>query len=118
MVFATNKEIVAVFINGHPVASAVEFFFTAGGKRIADKTGRAFFRSPVVALHHYGTSSVEKSLLAALRDFSAGRINGDQVSIGTSFPDRNGRRLVWCDRPHLVVCAYIRLRRSVKIRIF
>ncbi len=58
VVYATDKQIIAFVIKGHPVASAVEIFFATDGKRIADKASRAFFRSPVVTLHHYGTSSV------------------------------------------------------------
>jgi len=35
VVFATDKQIIAFLIKGHPVASAVEIFFAAGSKRLA-----------------------------------------------------------------------------------
>src|ERR1051326_5475828 len=117
MVLTTDKQIVAFLIKGHPVAGAVEFFFAADSKRIADKTGRAFFRAPVIAWHHNGTSGVEKSLLSEARDSLAVRIDGDEIGVGTSFPDRNRRSLFWCNRLHFIICAYIRLGRSVKVRI-
>src|SRR5438067_13241378 len=83
VVFATNKQIVAPLIEAHPVASAGEIFFAAGSKGIANKAGCTLLGPPVVALHHYGTSSVEKSFLSWLRDSSASRIDGDQGGTGT-----------------------------------
>src|SRR5215472_8528031 len=102
MVFAADKQIVAFLVKGHPVSSTIEFFFATGGKRIAYKASRTLFRPSVVALHHYGTSSVEKSFVSWPGDFFPVRIDGDQIGIGTSFADRNRRRLFWCDRFHLI----------------
>src|SRR5215472_3389272 len=102
MVFAADKQIVAFLVKGHPVSSTIG----------------TFFRPSVIALHHYGTSSVEKSFVSRSGDFFPVRIDSDQIGIGTSFADRNRRRLFWCDRLHLIVCAHIRLCRSVKVCIF
>src|SRR5439155_26654944 len=94
VIFANDKPIAAFLIKGHPVASAVEIFFPGGSKLIADKAGCGFLGPSVVALHHYGTSRVEKSFLPRPGKFSTFRIDGDQIGVSTSFPDRNGRRLL------------------------
>ena len=117
VVFATDEQIIALLIKGHPITGAIKVFHAADSEWIADKAGCTFFRPSVVALHHYGASRVEQPLLPRSGDFSAFRVDGDQGSIAASFPNRDGRKLFRRERFYFVEGAYIRLRWPVKVRI-
>src|SRR5439155_19675729 len=65
VVFATDEQKIAFFIECHPVTGAVEVFLAADSEWITDKAGCTFFRPSIVTLHHYGASGVEESLLRA-----------------------------------------------------
>src|SRR5450432_619627 len=51
VILAPDKQVVAILVEGYPVAGTVELLFTADGEWVRNKAGRRILGSPIVALH-------------------------------------------------------------------